>query len=206
MNEQYLIKSEAELTDVLGEPKPHITQKIVTALDQPMSEFIERSPLIFVSTIDEEGGVDVSPKGDAPGFVGIADGQILIPERPGNKLAMGFKNILRNPQVGVIFVIPGTRETLRVKGLATISRDPALLSRLEAQGKPAILCITIDVKTCFFHCGKAMIRSKLWQPESWGEDAGNMMVRQIAMAVAGDESLAPAISENLEQSYKDNLY
>lgn len=206
MKNEFTITSEDELTEVLGDPKPQVSQKIVATLDQPMVEFIARSPLIFVSTIDADGAVDVSPKGDAAGFVNIDDGQLLIPERPGNKLAMGFKNILANPQVGVIFVVPGTRETLRVKGVATISRDPNLLSRLEARGKPAILCIAVDVKTCFFHCGKAMIRSKLWQPETWGDDAGDMMVRQIATAVAGDESLAPVISEGLEQSYKDNLY
>jgi len=102
----------------------------------------------------------------------------------------------------VIFVVPGTRETLRIKGKASLSRDPQLLSSLEAKGKPALLCTHLEVRECFFHCGKAMIRSQLWKPESWEEDE-QFMVQHFAKKHNVDEA---QIEENLEQSYRDNLY
>lgn len=203
MNKNYIIQDTDELEQLLGHAKELVKQKVVKSLDELMISFIRRSPLIFIASYDQNGLPDISPKGDAPGFVKLTqEGALLIPERPGNKLMFGFNNILENSHVGLIFVIPDTRETLRVKGKATLSRDPDLLQALSAQGKPALLCTHVDVTECFFHCGKAMIRSEVWKPESWKQDE-QLMVRHFANKNDVDHG---QIEKNLELSYKDNLY
>jgi uncharacterized protein len=204
MKQEFQISSEDELIDVIGEANPATLQKVGEALDESMIEFIKQSPLVFISTTDENGLIDISPKGDAPGFVNVdAQNNLLLPERPGNKLVFGFKNILRNNNVGLIFVIPNTRETLRVKGLATLTRDPEILDALSAQNKPAILCTHIEVKGCFFHCGKAMIRSKAWQPDSWNDAGKSLMVKQLSKKFNEPEE---AMTQFLEESYRERLY
>jgi len=203
MKQEYIIQDQSELETLLGLPLERVKQKVAAELDQTMIQFIRRSPLILLSSYDAAGMIDVSPKGDAPGFVQVDEaGSLLIPERPGNKLMFGFNNILRNPKVGLIFIIPNTRETLRVKGEALLSRDPSLLDTLGAHGKPALLCTHVAVKECFFHCGKAMIRSKLWQLDAWAEDE-KLMVKHFAQKTnAGAEQ----IEAGLEHSYTDKLY
>lgn len=204
MNQEFQITSEDELINVIGEAHSSTLQKVCESLDESMIEFIRQSPLVFISTTDENGLIDISPKGDAPGFVNVDEqNNLLIPERPGNKLAFGFKNILRNNNVGLIFVIPNTRETLRVKGRATLTRDPDLLQELSAQNKPAILCTHIEVKESFFHCGKAMIRSKAWQPDSWNDAGKSLMAKQLSKKFNEQESV---MTEHLEESYKERLY
>ncbi|MBL4671092.1 MAG: pyridoxamine 5'-phosphate oxidase family protein [Arenicella sp.] len=203
MNKDYVVKDSVELQQLLGEPKEMVKQKVVKNLDEMMINFIQRSPLIFIASCGQNGLPDISPKGDAPGFVQVnQDGALLIPERPGNKLMFGFNNILENNRVGLIFVIPDTRETLRVKGKATLSRDPNWLQALAEQGKPALLCTHVEVAECFFHCGKAMIRSQLWKTESWGADE-QLMVRHFANKNDIDQQ---KIETTLEQSYEHNLY
>lgn len=204
MKQEFQINSEDELIDVIGEAHPSTLQKVCESLDESMIEFIKQSPLVFISTTDENGLIDVSPKGDAPGFVSVDEQKnLLLPERPGNKLAFGFKNILRNSSVGLIFVIPNTRETLRVKGRATLTRDPELLDALSAQNKPAILCTHIEVKESFFHCGKAMIRSKAWQPDFWNDAGKSLMSKQLSKKFNTEESV---MTEHLEESYREKLY
>ena len=162
MEDKHIIDSEEQLQSIIGEPLDFIKDKVESSLDDSMIEFIRRSPLLFFSTIDEHGQIDSSPKGDAAGFVKTdAAGNVLITDRPGNKLVFGFRNILSNPNVGLIFVVPNMRETLRIKGRAAITNEPTLLQELSAKGKPALLCTRVEVTECFFHCGKAMIRSKM---------------------------------------------
>ena len=207
MQEQYRVESEADLEEIIGEPFDFIVAKIKKSLDEPMSHFIRQSPIVFVSTIDEEGNVDTSPKGDPPGFVQIDEsGNLIIPERPGNRLALGFKNILRNSKIGLIFVIPNQRETLRVKGTATLHRDPEVLSNLQVNNKPALLFTSVVIEECFFHCGKAMIRSKLWKPESWDQPGFSPMVKQFVAAMGGDENAEKEFDAALEENYRDELY
>ncbi len=207
MQDQYRISSEADLQDVIGEPFDFVAAKIRKTLDEPMSDFIRQAPLVFVSTIDDEGNIDTSPKGDPPGFVQIDDaGKLIIPERPGNRLAFGFKNILRNSRIGLIFVIPKLRETLRVKGRATLHRDPDVLAALEVNKKPALLYTSVEIEECFFHCGKAMIRSKLWKPETWDQPSGSPMVKQFVTAMGGDENTEKEFDAALEENYRDELY
>ncbi len=207
MSQGYNIESVEQLEQLFGEPSELVKQKVCAELDDAMKEFIRRSPLLFISTIDSAGNIDCSPKGDASGFVRIgADDRLQIPERPGNKLTYGFRNILANNRVGLIFVVPNMRETLRVKGTASLTNDPALLELLSAQSKPALLCTQVAVEECFFHCGKAMIRSNMWKPEKWKKHEDSLLVRQLTKKVDGDKSVEKAIDEHLEQSYKDNLY
>jgi len=203
MNEDYVIKDCADLEAMFGSPKETVKQKVVSQLDDAMRDFVARSPLIFIASRDSNGLIDISPKGDAPGFVQVDhEMSILIPERPGNKLMFGFKNLLKDSRIGLIFVIPDTRETLRVKGMATLSRDPELLERLSANGKPALLVTHVAIEECFFHCGKAMIRSNLWKPETWNDDQGEVL-RHFANTnqVSEDD-----VELSLAQSYRDKLY
>jgi PPOX class probable FMN-dependent enzyme len=207
MDDTYAIEDEQSLAEVIGQPLEFIDQKVLPALEDAMVDFIARSPLVFISTLDQEGMADVSPKGDPPGFTQVDPaGNLLIPERPGNRLTFGFKNILRDNRVGLIFVLPGTRETLRVKGRATLHRDPQVLEQMSVRGKPALMYTRVQVQECFFHCGKAMIRSKLWQPDSWQQPGRSPMVQQITRAMDGDEELEKVIEGELEKNYSEELY
>ena len=207
MNESYIVSSQEQLTEILGEPSDLVKQKVSSSLDEAMQTFIQRSPLVFYSTVDANGLVDVSPKGDAPGFVHIdKEGNLLIPDRPGNNLAYGYRNILENPSIGLIFVVPNMTETLRIKGKAVISNDPALLDRLAAQGKPALLCTRVEVSECFFHCGKAMIRSKMWKPERWTQYKDSLLAQGLARKLDTEDLTGDVIQEHLEQSYRERLY
>ena len=209
MNDEFIISTEQDLEAILGQAHAFVKEKICDTLDDAMKTFIERSPLVFVSTIDSRGQLDISPKGDAPGFV-LTDNEdnLLIPERPGNKLALGFKNLLNNDHIGLIFVAPNMRETLRVKGTARISNDPALLQSLSAKGKPAILCTAVSVDECFFHCGKAMIRSKLWVPDSWQSYDDSLMARQVSKKLNADtdDNFEKEIIKEIEKNYREELY
>lgn len=207
MNNDYIITREDQLSALFGEPSDLVKQKISYSLNESMRTFIERSPLIFYSTVDSRGLVDVSPKGDAPGFVHVEeDGSLLIPDRPGNKLIYGYRNLLSNPSIGLIFVVPSTRETLRVKGRAVISNDPVWLELLSAQGKPATLCARVQVEECFFHCGKAMIRSNLWKPEKWTEYKDSLLAKGLASKIDSPEVTEKVIQDHLERSYAEKLY
>jgi PPOX class probable FMN-dependent enzyme len=202
------ITTEAELETLLGAPMEFVRKKVRSTLDNAMKAFIGRSPLAFISTIDEHGHVDVSPKGDPPGFVLLDDnGDLLIPERLGNRLTFGFHNILRNGAIGILFIVPTQRETLRVKGRATLHHDPDVLARMAVGSKPALMYTRVRIEECFFHCGKALIRSKLWQPDSWAGLTDSLGARSFAsMDGEADDATVAVVSDLLEQSYCDELY
>jgi len=207
MTNDYIITREDQLSEVLGEPSDLVKQKVAHSLDDAMTEFIRRAPLVIYSTIDPQGMVDVSPKGDAPGFVHVDEtGALLIPDRPGNKLAYGYRNLLANPGIGLIFIVPTMTETLRVKGTAAISRDPELLEQLSARGKPAKLVARVTVRECFFHCGKAMIRSEMWQPERWTTYTDSLLAKGLARQIKAKEITEEFVEEALETSYREELY
>src|SRR5260370_14728012 len=162
------IETVAQLQALLGEPNPITPKKLFSSLDEAAIDFIRRSPFLVLATADAQGNEDASPKGDAPGFVAVEDARTLvIPHRKGIRLMCSLRNILANPQVGIIFLVPGTDETFRVNGTATLSDDPDLLVRLSAPGAPALLAIRLTVRECLFHRAQAFIRSQLWNPESW---------------------------------------
>lgn len=202
------ITTQAGLEAVIGAPMEFVRMKVRDRLDGGMRSFISHSPLAFVSTVDEHGRIDVSPKGDPPGFVHVDDdGDLLIPERLGNRLTFGFRNILCNGEIGLLFVVPTERETLRVKGRATLHRDPDVLEQMAVDGRPALLYTRVRVQECFFHCGKALIRSQVWQPASWGEPTRALGARGFAsLAGEPDDAAVAATAQRLEQAYCDELY
>ena len=200
------IESVEALREVVGSPHPELGEKNIDHLDEFAMGFIANAPFLVLSTCDAEGRLDASPKGDAPGFVTVADERtLLVPDRPGNKLAYGHLNILENPRVGLLFVIPNTPETLRVNGRAELVADEATLDALAARGKPAVLAIRVTVEECFFHCGKAFIRSDLWKPEHWSDRHKVSFGKMYARRKSLNEEVAEAIDGAIEADYRDNL-
>ena len=181
--------------------------KVLSKLNEAMKQFIRRSPLIIISTIDAKGCLDISPKGDPAGFVEVdAGGNLLIPERPGNKLTFGFRNILQNGEIGLIFMVPNQLETLRVKGSASLHDDPTVLEAMKVNDKPALLCTYVDVTECFFHCGKALVRSNLWQPEKWDQGKRSIAARGLMSERNLEEEAVRQTEAALERSYTSDLY
>lgn len=200
------ITSREQLRELLGQPMSGLDQKNVDHIDDFARAFLEKCPFLVLSTANAKGQQDASPKGDAPGFVRIEDDRTLvIPDRPGNKLAYGLENILENPRVGILFLIPGTPETLRINGRAEIHKDAALLEGLSARGKPAVLGIRVHVEECFFHCAKAFIRSKLWKHEEWGERHRVSFGEMFARRAKGDAEMAKVVDAAVEEDYRENL-
>jgi len=157
----------------MGEPGDKVTRKSLSALDKHCGVFIGRAPFMLIASADSEGNTDVSPKGDPIGFVKILDDKTLaIPDRLGNKRADTIENVLQNPNVGLIFLIPGKTETLRVSGKAQVVRDVALRDSMAVKGKSPDFVIIVTVEEAFFHCSKCMIRSQLWQTEHWPDLEG----------------------------------
>lgn len=202
-----IINDNQGLRAVIGDEIPGLSEKNIDYIDEFAESFIQKSPFLIMSTADKQGNCDASPKGDAPGFVEVADHKtLLIPDRPGNKLAYGHQNILSNPNVGLLFCIPGTSETLRVNGSAELDASKELLQQLGARGKPATLAIRVTVRECFFHCGKAFIRSGLWKPDSWAKPAYKVSFGEMyASRKGGSKEVATMIDQSIEADYKDNL-
>jgi len=199
------IQSGEQLRAIVGEVNPVTSLKLGAALDAAARDFIARSPFLVLSTSDTEGNQDVSPKGDAPGFVAIEDDQtLLVPDRKGNRLIYGLQNILANPHVGLLFMVPGTSETLRVNGAASLTADPDICARLSARGQPAQLAIRVTVRECFFHCGKAFLRAQLWKPETWPHHTVSFG-KILARKVGADETMAEQIDEVIADDYRNNL-
>ena len=163
-----VVANEQELREIVGSPASRAVLKERAALDAHSIAFIKCSPFVLVATSGDDGRCDVSPKGDSPGFVRVLDERrLVIPDRPGNKRLDGMSNLLRNQHVGLLFLVPGREETLRVNGRAWITRDARLLDLCVVQGKVPLLAIGVEVEACFLHCAKAFRRSRLWSPEGW---------------------------------------
>jgi len=206
MDDPHAIDDLAALRRIIGEPIPGLGQKNQNVISDEARDYIERSPFLVLATSDAEGRLDASPKGDGPGFCLIEDERTLvIPDRPGNKLVYGLQNILANPRVGVIFMLPGTPETVRVNGIATLTADPDLLARLAARGKPAVLAIRIQVEECFHHCAKAFLRSQLWKPESWQERLKISFGKMAAKRAKLGDDVAAKFDAAIEDDYRTNL-
>ena len=161
-----VITEEAELREIFGEPSERALNKQIDRLDVHCRAIIEKSPFILLGTSDTEGRCDVSPKGDYPGFVRVLDDKtIAIPDLPGNNRLDTLRNMIRNPKVGLIFMIPGMNETLRINGEIQLVRDEDLLESMAFQGKSPKLAIVVHVQEVFTHCPKAFLRSKLWSDD-----------------------------------------
>jgi PPOX class probable FMN-dependent enzyme len=204
--DEHRVTTVEQLRAMFGEPHPITPKKVFDALHPTMIDFIGRSPFLVLGTADEARNVDASPKGDGPGFVAVQDPHtILIPERKGNKLMYGLQNILTTGQVGILFMIPGTDETLRVNGVAELSCDPVLLNLLVARGAPALLAIRVTIAECFFHCAKAFIRSQLWAPETWMEPQEISFGKLMAAKVGASDEVALQFDKAVADDYKNNL-
>jgi uncharacterized protein len=166
---EQVLTSEAELRAIVGgTPGERAQLKERRTLDPQSRAFIAASPFLLMATSGADGTCDVSPKGDAPGFVRVLDdSRLVIPERNGNKRLDGMTNLLSNPHIGLLFVVPGCDYTLRINGPAWITRDPGLLGRMATQGVTPRLAIGVEVQQAFFHCVKAFRRSRLWAHGEW---------------------------------------
>src|SRR5262245_9391096 len=167
---EHVVASIEELREIVDAPPPgaRTLLKERATLDAHSRAFIALSPILLMATSAADGRCDVSPKGDAPGFVQVLDDRrLVIPDRPGNKRFDGMKNLLTNPHIGLIFMVPGRQETLRVNGRAWITQDRDLLQRSAANGKVPLLAIGVEVEQSFMHCPKAFLRSQLWKHEEW---------------------------------------
>lgn len=202
------IATEEELREIVGYPREVVLRKEISLLDEHCRQFISKSPFLMMATADAAGLCDVSPRGDTPGFVKVLDEQhLVIPERPGNRRVDSMSNILANPRVGLIFVIPGLKETLRVNGQACITRDPELLEQMVVKGNTPAVAIGVRVEQCFLHCAKAFIRSGLWEPETWLGDEQLPVPAEILSAHAKmPEVTKKEVEALLHESYTQRLY
>ncbi|MCD0451500.1 pyridoxamine 5'-phosphate oxidase family protein [Actinocorallia sp. API 0066] len=202
------ITSAAELRELLGEPLPRAVAKERVALHDRDLDWIAASPFLIMATGDEEGNLDASPKGDPAGsFAHVIDRRTLaIPERPGNRRADGYLNILRNPHVGLLFLIPGRGESLRVNGRARLVRDAPYFDLMTVKGHRPILAVEVAVEQIFFHCAKALMRSHLWQPETWQPDVLPSHARITKDVMRTPESLAELESYYAPEAYARKLY
>jgi hypothetical protein len=179
------ISTEEQLREVIGHPSHRVLAKHVRALDAHCRAFIAASPYVVIGSADQRGAIDVSPKGDPPGFVHVLDDRTLaVPERPGNRKADTFTNVLQNDRVGLLFLVPRKPETLRISGIGTIVRDRWLRDRLVVQGKAPELVLVVAVEEVFFHCTKCAIRSQLWNAADWPDPSTLPSLAQ-AMVDAG---------------------
>jgi PPOX class probable FMN-dependent enzyme len=209
MRDPHRIETVEQLREMISEPPQFMHDIKGTRILEEERAFIERSPLLLLATCDADGRMDVSPKGDAPGFAIVEDETtIVIPDRPGNHLAYGHLNLLSNPRVGVIFLVPGTPETVRLNGSAELTRDPELLARLAARNRNAELATRIHVEECFFHCAKAFLRSELWKPETWEDRLKVSFGEMFAKRQANDplnSDVVTAVDASVEKDYIENL-
>ncbi|MGR6915997.1 pyridoxamine 5'-phosphate oxidase family protein [[Actinomadura] parvosata] len=191
------IGSEAELRELLGEVMPRAATKERQRLHQHDREWLAASPFCLIATSDEAGNCDVSPKGDPAGFVHVIDDTtIAIPDRPGNRRADGFFNILKNPHVGLIFLIPRRNETLRINGRARLVREAPFFDEMIVKGHRPHLALVVEIEQIFFHCAKAFLRSALWKPDSWVTDTLPSHAKLVKDVQKVEESL-----EQLESYY-----
>jgi uncharacterized protein len=203
-----VLTTEQELRDLIGVPGARSVQKERLSLDEHSRAFIARSPFLLLATSGASGRCDVSPKGDAPGFVQILDDRRLaIPERPGNKRLDGMLNLLANPHVGLIFLVPGREETLRVNGKAWITRDRQILERCVVHGKVPLVAIGVEVEQCFLHCPKAFIRSRLWHHRAWpAADALPSMACVLFDQIRPDDVTLQDYERDIEEGNTKRLY
>ncbi|ARK32620.1 MSMEG_1061 family FMN-dependent PPOX-type flavoprotein [Halalkalibacter krulwichiae] len=167
---RYALTSKDELRGIIQAPHELVVKKTISVIDEHCERFISESPLFFLSTASAEGKCDVSPRGDYPSSIKILNKhQLIIPDRPGNRRLDSIHNIIENPNVGLVFVIPGLEEVLRMNGRATVIKDPNILETMSLNGKAPLLGIAVDVEECFIHCPRALKESKVWQPGTWIE-------------------------------------
>ncbi len=202
-----VIETLDDLRAVVGQPSQLVLDKVQHEIDEISAAWIAASPFLLIATADAQGNMDVSPKGDPPGFVQVLNPTtLLIPDRPGNRRVDTLSNILQNPHVGLIFLVPGRQETFRVNGRARIVRDAALRERCAVNGKPPALLIAVSVDEVFVHCAKCIIRSNLWEGSSaQALDAlpsmAEIVIKQMKFESTLEEAQAMVDESNTERLY-----
>src|SRR3954451_729841 len=167
----HMVTSHDDLRRILGEPATRTVNKDRATLHDLDRQWLPASPLCLLATAGADGTCDVSPKGDPPGFTLVVDdATIAIPERPGNRRADGFHNVLDNPHVGLIYLVPGRADTLRINGRASIVDDAEFFDRMVVRGHRPRLALVVEIEQIFHHCAKAFLRAAAWQPETWQPD------------------------------------
>jgi uncharacterized protein len=207
----FVIADEQSLRGLFHPTHPLAAQKCLAALDKHAQEFIRRSPFICVGTQGPDGKADVSPRGDPVGFVKILDDRTLaIPDRPGNNRLDTLVNILANPSVGLLFIIPGFDDTLRVNGQASLVTDPAILETMSVEGRIPKLAILLRVREVFMHCAKAFRRSHLWDPDHFQDRSEMPSLSKIVLdqttGAPTDAGEMRKLDEELEEDYKKSMY
>jgi uncharacterized protein len=196
-----------EIKEILGEDFPSQTNKVIDHIDEHCRKWIERSPFIVISSTGASGAMDISPKGDPVGFVQVLDAHTLaIPDRIGNHRGDTFINVIENPNVAIMFVVPNRREVVRVTGTAQVVRDPALLDSMIVNQHRPDLALLVRVSEAFFHCGKSMIRSNMWAPEKWGPVDGLPTYGEALKDHANLQSPIELINEAMDDNEKHRLY
>ncbi|MEY9214633.1 pyridoxamine 5'-phosphate oxidase family protein [Thermobifida halotolerans] len=200
------ITSEAQLAELLGVPAPQALAKERAALHELDRKWLAASPFCLIATSGADGRCDVSPKGDPPGFTLVLDDTtIAIPDRKGNRRFDGFRNVLTNPHVGLIYLLPGRGDTLRVNGRARVVRDAPFFDRMVVRGHRPVLALVVEIEQVFYHCAKAFLRSSLWRPETWQPDAVPSRARLAKAMERGDEALEE-IERYYTEQYARELY
>jgi uncharacterized protein len=195
--------NETQLRELLGEPSELVRKKIADRLNPLTRQFIERSPFVVVATGRPDGGLDVSPRGDPAGFVRILDERtLLLPDRPGNKLADTLTNLLEDDRIALLFLIPGIDDTFRVNGRARIVDDPELLDASEIDGKVPRLGILVAIEEAYTQCPKALLRSELWNPERQIDRSELPPSGEILRAVADPELDVEEYEEARNERYR----
>jgi uncharacterized protein len=204
----HTISSAEELRELFGEPLPRVVTKEMPELDEQTKEFIAAAPFLVMATTGSDGSCDAGPKGGPPGFVHVlTNGRLLIPEFPGNRRFDGVRNLVTRPGIGLLFVVPGISETLRVNGSARLTRDPELLATCAVDGRTPWFVTDVEVRQVFSHCGKAFIRSHLWKPESWPDPDDVRSPSKSIAAVAAEEGRRESqVRREVEDSFGPELY
>lgn len=199
------VESIERLREIYAEASPRAVAKQITRIDPHAERFINASPFLVMSTFGTDGLCDVSPKGDAPGFVDVIDDKTLaIPDRRGNNRLDGLTNLINNPAIGLIFFLPGMNETLRIQGTAEIRDDPDLLERFTENGKAPASVTVITVSELYFHCAKALMRSNLWDPDHQFDRSTWPSIGQIIKDQAELDIVAESQEEMIEH-YKNTM-
>jgi uncharacterized protein len=203
-----VISTRDELAGLYGPPSEAVASKAIDRLDDHCRAYVARSPFVLVATSDRSGRCDASPKGGPPGFVAVlGDHRLLIPDAPGNRRIDSLRNVVDNPHVGLLFLIPGLEETLRVNGRAALVRDADLLEEHHIGGRPLQVALAVEVEEAYLHCAKAFKRSGLWQPDGWPNLDGLARPAQIWKDHMALPSLTTEdVQDLVDDDYANNLY